>query len=147
MPLRTLLVSLSVAFSGAQASSVAEAAAQHHPDVTWQTGSVVSADFTCRGRQEAAILGTTSRDIVVAVFIGGLGQKPEVLRYSAALRDARAVRLTTEALDYDPKDDLGELPGFRRSKTCKGLSLSDDKIDSTHIYWNHDAKGFDDWVR
>ena len=54
--------------------------------------------------------------------------------------------LTTEGLDFDPKEDLGYiLPGFQRSKTCKGLDLSDDQIDSRHIYWNRELHRFDSW--
>jgi hypothetical protein len=64
------------------------------------------------------------------------------------MRDARTATLTIETLDYDPKvEDVGVRLAFRRSRTCKGLNLSDEKIDSAHIYWNHEAKRFDDWVR
>jgi hypothetical protein len=116
--------------------------------VDWRAESSVSADFTCRGRRESAIVGTTSKEIIIAIFIDGVSRKPDVLRYSAAMRDTRTATLTTETLDYDPKDeDAGDLRGFRRSKTCKGLNLSDEKVDSAHIYWNHEAKRFDSWVR
>ena len=47
----------------------------------------------------------------------------------------------------DPfKSEVGELPeGLRPSRTCKGLNLSDGKVDSAHIYWNRKARRFDDW--
>ena len=92
-------------------------------------------------------MGVTSKEIVIAVFLNGTGEKPEILRYSAAVRDASQAKLRLESLDYGPDEDTGPLPGFRRSRTCKGLNLSDDMIDSAHIYWNHDAKRFDEWVR
>jgi hypothetical protein len=146
--MRTFFILLAAALPGAQTPSVAIAAAKFLPEVNWRAESSVSADFTCRGRQESAIVGTTSKEIIIAIFVDGVGQKPEVLRYSAKMRDARTAKLTTETLDYDPKDeDAGDLRGFRRSKTCMGLSLSDEKIDSAHIYWNHEAKRFDSWVR
>ena len=57
--------------------------------------------------------------------------------------------LALEELDFDVKQfekELGFLPpGMRRSKTCMGLNLSDGKVDSAHIYWNHAAKRFGDW--
>ena len=83
-----------------------------------------------------------------AVFLNGTNSRPEVLRYSAKVRDPASATLQAESLDYDPKEDPGYvLSGFQRSKTCKGLNLSDGKIDSAHIYWNHESLRFDDWVR
>jgi hypothetical protein len=141
-----LLVGL--VFTGAtQVPPIAAAASKFAPDVTWRPTSVLTADFSCRGRKEQAILGVTSKEIVIAVFLDGTSRKPEVLRYSAAARDARQAKLTLESLDYDRDEDTGPLPGFRRSRTCKGLNLSDGLVDSAHIYWNHDARRFDDWVR
>jgi hypothetical protein len=59
-----------------------------------------------------------------------------------------SAELSIEDQDYNPKDEIGvDLPGFMPSKKCKGLNLSDGRIDSAHIYWNHEANRFDDWVR
>ena len=60
---------------------------------------------------------------------------------------AKDARIRIEDLDYNPVEDLGyDLPGFERSKTCKGLNLADDNTDSLHIYWNHKARRFDYWL-
>jgi hypothetical protein len=127
--------------------SVQAAAAKYVPGINWRPKSVVSGDFSCRGKMESAILGTSPSEIVVAVFLKGLSSRPQVLRYSARVRDAASAVLETENLDFDPEEALGyALPGFHRSKTCKGLNLSDGKIDSAHIYWNHESLRFDDWV-
>jgi hypothetical protein len=112
----------------------------------WRADSVVTGDFTCRGRKQHAILGTNAKEIVVAVFLNDTDHPPEVLRYSAETRNPASVVLALESQDYDPRDEVGDVPGFRRSKTCKGLNLSDGQTDSAHIYWNHDAKRFDDWT-
>lgn len=142
-----LLVLLSQPTS-AQELSIVAAAARHVPGVVWRKDSVVVGDFTCRGRTEEAILGTSQSEIVIAVFLNGLHRRPEALRYSALARDPASATLETESLDYDPMAELGQpLPGFRSSKRCTGLNLSDGKIDSAHIYWNHDARRFHDWVR
>lgn len=137
----------SLSLTAAQVPTVSQAASKFVPGVTWRPKSVLTADFSCRGRKEQAILGVNAKEIVIAVFLNGLAEPPEVLRYSAEMRDAKQVQLTLESLDYDSEEAIGELPGFRRSRTCQGLNLSDGKIDSAHIYWNHDAKRFDDWVR
>lgn len=107
----------------------------------------MSGDFTCRGRKQQAILGTNAAEIVIAVFVNGISARPEVLRYSAKARNAKTAELKVEALDFDPKADIGyELPGFRRSKSCKGLNLSDGLTDSAHIYWNRESNRFEDWT-
>jgi hypothetical protein len=131
--------------AAAQPSSVAAAAARYFPDVKWQRASVVAADFTCRGREEQAILGTSPSKIVIAVFLNGTTARPEILRYSAKVRHAATAVLAVEDQDYDPKEEIGsDLPGFKRSRTCKGLNLSGGEIDSAHIFWNHEARRFDD---
>lgn len=127
--------------------SVQAAAAKYVPGISWRAKSVVSGDFSCRGRTESAILGASESWIVVAVFLNGLNHKPQVLEYSTRARNAASAILEIESLDFDREKELGyALPGFRRSKTCKGLNLSDGRSDSAHIYWNHEARRFDDWT-
>jgi len=124
------------------------AATRYFPGVNWRPGSVVLADFTCVGHKQQAILGINSTEIVIAIFINGPGSQPKVLRYSAKSRNPAHATLTAEGLDYDPTEDPGyELPGFRRSKSCKGLNLSDGETDSAHIYWNYASRQFNDWAR
>ena len=133
---------------GAQPPSIVAAAMKHVPGVEWRPRSVLTADFSCRGHREQAILGISATDIVVAVFLNGTSERPEVLRYSSRVRDAASAQLTIEDQDYDPNMEIGaDLPGFRRSRTCKGLNLGDGMIDSAHIYWNHQTLRFNDWVR
>jgi len=138
-----LLALFSQGTAGGQLS-IEAAASKYIPAVNWRINSVVVGDFSCRGRTEQAILGISASEIIVAVFLNGTSQRPEVIRDSA--RSAASIMLTTEGLDFDPKEDLGYiLPGFQRSKTCKGLDLSDDQIDSRHIYWNRELHRFDSW--
>jgi hypothetical protein len=127
--------------------SIEAAAAKYFPDVSWRGKSVVAADFTCRGRKEWAILGASRSEIVVAVFLKG-PNRPPVVVHRDSVRNRTYANLKTEDLDFEPKDDPGYvLPGFRRSKTCKGLNVTDNMIDSAHIYWNHEARQFDNWSR
>ena len=128
-------------------AAIEKAAAKFVPGVTWQIHSIVSGNFTCRGRKEEAILGVSTSEIVLAVFINGLTSPPEVLRYSAKARDPKSAELTIEDMDYDPKQDIGYEPdGFQPSKSCKGLNLADGLTDSAHIYWNRKMHRFDDWT-
>jgi hypothetical protein len=127
--------------------SVEKAATRYVPGVAWQRRSIVSGNFSCHGRKEQAILGVSASEIVIAVFVNGLDSRPEVLRYSAKARNPRTAELKIEDLDYDPKEMVGsDLDGFRRSKSCKGLNLSDGDTDSAHIYWNHKSQRFEDWT-
>ena len=127
--------------------SVDKAATKYVPGVAWQRRSIVSGNFSCHGRKEAAILGVSASEIVIAVFVNGLNVRPEVLRYSGKVRNPRTVELKIEGLDYDSKEINGsDLDGFKRSKSCKGLNLSDGEKDSAHIYWNHKSQRFDDWT-
>ena len=127
----------------------AVAAARVEPAVTWQAASLVTGDFTCRGRVEHAVLGTGGDQIVVAVFTDGLAQAPQLLRFPTAMRDPATTTLAAESLDLDLdrlRVEIGIVPpGLRPSKTCKGLNLSDGKVDSAHIYWNHEAARFAAW--
>jgi hypothetical protein len=122
-------------------TSLIRAASRFVPGVTWKPKSVVVADFTCEGRKQQAILGVNTKHpvVVVAIFVRGTNTKPVVFEFS---KSPKYARLEAESLDYELDYDL---PGFRRSTTCKGLVVSDDEIDPSHLYWNHDAKVFGRW--
>lgn len=143
-----LIVSLPLLTHSAE-PTVAAAASRHYPAIKWQGLSAVVGDFSCRGRKEYAILGTGKQGIAVAVFLNGLERPPAILRYSSQNRDPHSATLTTEKMDLDLEElekEAGYVPqGLRPSKTCLGLNLSDGKVDSAHIYWNHDANRFNDW--
>jgi hypothetical protein len=64
-----------------------KAAAKYSPDVNWRANSIVTADFTCSKRKQTAIPGTDAADIFVAVFLNGTAKKPEILRFSAKVRN------------------------------------------------------------
>ena len=129
-----------------QRIAIVSAANKYIPGVTWHSESVISGDFTCRGRIEQAILGITAQEIVIVVFINGLENRPEILRDK--VHTPADAELTIENLDYDPNEQAGvELEGFLRSKECKGLNIADNHVDSFHVYWNHKDSQFDWWSR
>ena len=144
----TLFVYLPLpAFS--QSDQTLTASNKFQPNINWQKGSAVTGNFSCREKAELAILGVSESEIVVAVFLNGLVKKPSLLRYSASFRDSSTVKLAIEDGEFDVtefKEILGEIPdGLRSSKSCKWLNLSDEKIDSVHIYWNHKTKRLSAW--
>jgi hypothetical protein len=149
--LTTLAAVLAVVTSAAEdGGAVVAAVKAYYPDATWQEKSVLTGDFTCQGKQNLAILGTSEKVIVIAVFANGLGTKPEFLEYSAKVRVAKWAVLSKETRDYKPGElegEIGYLPdGFTPSKTCSGLNLTDENTDSAHIYWDAKSKHFRDWV-
>ena len=134
--------------AGTDTTSIKNAAHRYFPMATWRERPIISADFTCSGRKEWAVLGTTPSEILVAIFVKGQSEKPEILHYSRSVRNASTAVLAPEDMDYDPQEDpFYALPVFERSKTCKELNLSDGEVDSAHIYWNHKARRFDAWTR
>ena len=151
---RTILLAAAILLLSARATSspaVEEAAKRFYASVKWQGLSVVEGNFSCSGRKEQAILGTSETEIIVAVFIRGLSQKPELLRFSAMARSAESAVLTTEDLDFKIAEferEVGNVPpGLRPSKSCLGLNMSDQLIDSAHIYWSRKARRFESWSR
>jgi hypothetical protein len=133
-----------------QSGQTLAAAKKSQPNIDWQKSSAVTGNFSCRGKAEPVILGVSESEIVVAVFLNGLAKPPSLLRYSAKDRDSSTAKLEIEGGDFDVKEFkemLGEIPdGLRSSKSCKWLNLSDGKIDSVHIYWNHKTKKFSTWM-
>jgi hypothetical protein len=142
----TLLALLISVHCAAEEANVAVAAKAFYPNAKWQERSVLRGDFSCQSKSEVAILGTSDEFIVVAIFISGLDSKPQILKYSAKVRVAKTAVLAKESLDLKP-DELEDMPeGFKPSKTCSGLNLSDGEVDSAHIYWNTKYRVFTDWT-
>ena len=54
-------------------------------------------------------------------------------------------QLRVENLIKPPEDDVGVLEGYKESKSCKGLNVSDGLCDAFHFYWNHEADSLSSW--
>ena len=151
-PCLLLLLAL-MGMSGAAAASpaVKAAASRFVSGIAWQESSVLTGDFSCSGKQQNAILGTSDKEIVVALFTQDLSKPPEVLRFASEERKPgeAKIRLEDSSLSKDEIETLSSAvpPGYRPSKTCKGVRLSDDSSEAAHIYWDHDARRFDSWTQ
>jgi hypothetical protein len=141
-----------IVFAGGDATAsnkVESAAKRFEPTISWRANSVLDGNFSCKGRREKAILGTSKSEIVIAVFLHGLTNKPEILRFSATSRRLESVTLIIESLDFTTEEFEGEVEsvpsGLQPSKVCVGLNLSDQLTDSTHVYWNRKTARFESW--
>ena len=134
---------------GADDAFVLAAAMTADRSVTWQKKSILVGDFTCQGKREIAVLGTKAKEIVIAVFRPPSKKPVDVLRYSGIARTPESAILTIEPLDYDLKEleqHVGYVPdGLQTSKTCVGLNMTDQMIDSAHIYWHRKNRRFESW--
>lgn len=130
-------------------AEVEAAARRFSPEISWQSRSVVSGDFSCKGRSEQAILGVAKGRVVVAIFTRELSGRPETVALEESVLDGGAVALAVESLDVDVvalERDLGwRPPGLRRSKSCVGLTLNDQQVDPVHVYWNRAAARLQTW--
>lgn len=122
--------------------------------VNWDKKSIIKADINCDGKGDAAVLGKEGEKVVVAVIRGPLDKESKIHltrllvgKHSQDSLCGRRARLSIEDQDYDPSEifDGEPLSGFRRSKTCKGINVSDGECDSFHFFWNHELKTLQWW--
>jgi len=114
---------------------------------------VLRVDADCDGKPDQVFLSQDDRAASVRVVFGEVKRRPAQFRFEASRSSQDAVctmpvHVESESLDYDPsKEGVGELPGFRRSKTCSAFALVDGECDSIHFYWNHKARRLQWWRR
>ncbi len=135
-------------------TKLVELVQKKYPGVKWDTKSMKKADFNCDGKGDFALLGKEGSKVAVAVVLGPLTDNSKILitrllvgkNSQDSLCSPRA-KLSIEDQDYDPAENFDgvPLPGFRRSKTCKGINVSDGESDSFHFFWNHDLKSLQWW--
>ncbi len=123
--------------------------------VAWSADSAIIGDIDCDGLPDTALLGHGRADVRVGIVFG-MTKPPSITTIEIAPSVQTAlptanVRLVVDDMDYDPTNVAeggpGPLEGFRRSKSCVGLNLSDGDTDSMHMYWNHVAGRLDLWRR
>ncbi|MDQ2820050.1 MAG: hypothetical protein M3Y65_06600 [Pseudomonadota bacterium] len=130
---------------------VQAAATKFSSAVTWRESTVLIADFNCTGNMQFAILGGSTKEIVVAMFTDGLDQAPALLRFEADAHELQSaqLRLDNYTMSADEIAGIsGKTPtGYRPSSNCHGVRLSDQGVDAAHIYWDHDHRRFDTWTQ
>ena len=133
--------------AGSPPVSALEIAKAREPRVTWNGKGVLTADIDCDGTEDYALEGRKGEDVLVMVILGPVTQKSKVAVEELPADElcGDPIALTLESLDYDPGEEIGELPGFERSKKCKGLNLGSGECDAVHFFWNHKTAALDMW--
>lgn len=128
---------------------VKAAAERFASGLAWRSASLLEADFSCSGNTEQAILGTSGKEIVVAIFTQGLNQPPALVHFDASGRNIEASKIRMDDYNLSAQEIAGvagEAPvGYRPSNACHGVRVSDDSYEAAHIYWNHADRRFDTW--
>lgn len=133
--------------SGGARAEALKIAATREPRVTWNGKGVLTADIDCDGTEDYALEGRKGEDVLVMVILGPVTQKSKVAVEELPADElcGDPIALTLESLDYEPGEETGELPGFERSKKCKGLNLGSGECDAFHFFWNHKTAALDMW--
>lgn len=150
-----LLLIVSFAFSGAAwpSDSGPDAAfvrlSKAHPNVVW-TNSPIRIDIDCDGNADYAFLAQTPSTAFVGLVRGKPKTAVAMLKFEASPGSQAGVcylpaKIEAESLDYDPTDAVGSLPGFSRSKTCTGFTLSGGECDLFHFYWDKHTNRLSWW--
>lgn len=127
-------------------------ASKRMKNVTWDKKSIIAIDINCDGSKDYAIFGKSKQGVTVALVVGPFTEKSRMESFKFFVGESRQdslcvlpARLEIEALDYDPTEMVGHLPGFHRSKKCNGFCLADNTCDSFHFYWNHQTNTLAWW--
>lgn len=132
-------------------AAVHAAAASFAGGIAWRAETVIAADFSCTGKVQQAILGVLPDEILVAIFTHGLDQAPELVRFEASEHNLLASKIRVDDYSMSAQEIAGvsgAAPvGYRPSRTCHGVRLSDDSSEAAHIYWDHDHRRFESWTQ
>ena len=133
--------------SGGGRAEALKIAAAREPQVAWNGKGVLAADFDCDGTEDYALEGRKGEGVAVMVVLGPVTPKSKISVEEIEADELCGVpiALSLESLDYDPGKEIGELPGFERSKKCKGLNLGSGECDAFHFFWNHKTAALDMW--
>ena len=120
------------------------------PAVKWDVESL-HADFDCYGRLDVVQLGHRTDEVIVGI-VSAPGREAQVLTFAVSAGPQQAIcaepaHLAWESLADGPPEDIGPIPGYPTSNSCKGLELSGGECDSVHVFWNSNTRRFDSWRR
>jgi hypothetical protein len=119
--------------------------------VRWNVTSTVFGDFTCSGKKDIAMYGTSEKSgYVVMIQPAKKGAKPSYLVFPDQRPDPSSIEFIVESLDVARDKALQKelrfaAPTFRSSKKCKGLLFRVGDTDAKHIFWDRRARAFKWW--
>jgi hypothetical protein len=118
------------------------------PQAKWEMKSAKAGDVDCDGKADTVVLGSEGKTVLVGIVQAAPKSSPIVLEFSIdpAQQDAFCAAPTViEMSNMDCQSDAGRLEGCKSSKSCKQFTVSDDKCDSFHFYWDAKQKGIRWW--
>ena len=152
-----LIALFSASLSGAQDNPDLKAALgglqAAKPKVNWDEKTAVSADVTCDGKADTAVIGYEEGFVWLGVIPGYAEDKqakPMTFRFTVG-KDTQdsfcrvPVRIEISAIECKTEDF--DLPGCKTVKGCSALSLIDEACDAFHFYWNSSRKRLTWWRR
>jgi predicted small secreted protein len=144
-PLVLAACSANTAGRAGRPADVLEIAKAREPKVTWKGKGVLEADIDCDGTEDYVLEGRKGKDVLVMVVLGPATKSSKTAVQELPVEElcGEPVALTLESLDYDP--EAGGVPGFKRSRKCKGLNLGSGECDAVHLFWNHETASLDTW--
>ena len=123
---------------------------QASPDHIWDSASALRIDIDSDGKPDYVFLSQDSKSATVGLVLGKMGAGVLVQTFPIgdpsqdSLCSAPA-GISRESLNYDPTDAVGEIPGFKRSRTGVAFLLGGGECDVFHFFWNTVTKKLDWW--
>lgn len=124
-------------------------------EVDWDAKTAVSADVTCDGNADIAIVGYEKEQAVWVGVVPGSDKKrvskPVMMRFPVGKHSQDSfcsvpVQIEAQPIECDD-EELGALPGCKRVRGCSDFSIVDHACDSFHFYWDSSRKRLMWWRR
>lgn len=155
MHIRTLcligLVAISANATADGISNALEKLAKAQPQTPWKAKGALKVDMDCDGIPDYVFLSQTTTSAHIGVVLGR--KKTPIHTQTIPIGDPTQdsvcqapAAVFVESMNYrTPLEPIGDIPGFRSSKSCKTFGLGGGECDVFHFYWNHDKDGLDWW--
>jgi hypothetical protein len=110
----------------------------------------ISGDIDVDGHVDSVSFAMTANAVLLKVRFGQTKRPEQSVTFAigAGSQDSlhSAPKVSLESMDFDPNDnEVGALPGYQRTKICKGIVLDDGETDPIHVYWDHGARRLAWW--
>ena len=124
-----------------------EALRRSRPSAKWNAASAKIADVDCDSKLDTVVLGSENEQVVIGV-VWGSHKQPQVFVFpiNSGAQDgfcAAPKKIEISVLNCDSGE--GTLPGCKLATGCKEFSVSDEKCDSFHFYWDASQKKLTWW--
>jgi hypothetical protein len=152
-PLQILLVGLFItiiaSFCFAKEVDALKQLRKARPDIQWKNKFII-VDIDCNGNPDKVFYVQDAKSISIGLVMNGNTKTPivdtlVVARGKQGSLCSLPVKVSKYSLDLDIEQAVISAPGFKRSRSCQSVQISDDQCDSFHLYWNHAMKSAQWW--